>query len=195
MKKVGLLLIGLFVAFVNLNCLDAKIEYKDLTETLKSEGITPLYTKISEDKNRVMVDYFYNVKESESLKFLNFVNENYNEYGDLFEVRCYEVSGNEDNLKLMYNVADFLKEDYIEAPFIVLGETYFITFNEDIEENFIKAIQENYLWVLDKRTSIIDQVKVKYYRNETLMVGITIGIILLIIAGVIYSSVSNKKEA
>lgn len=193
MKKIGLLIICLFISFININKLDAKIEYKDLKDTLKDEGITPLFTKVSEDKNKVMVDYFYNTKDSKSLKFLNFINENYKEYGDLFELRCYEVSDNTDNLKLMYNIVDFLKESYIEAPFIILGETYFVTFNDELEENFIKAIQQNYVKELSERVSIIDQVKVKYYRNETLMVGITIGLFFLVIAGIIYATITNKK--
>lgn len=189
MRKCFIVLISLFCFLPSV--LNAEVESLDLLETLKDEGIeTSIDYKENDTQTTV---YMFRTKgEEKCIEFLNYLNDIYEQYGEFFKVRTYEVSLNEDNKLLMDNTIDYLSSEVNTTPFMVIGSTYFITYNESINHNFEKTFIEYYL--SGSSVDTIDEVLTRYYRNDTLIMTIFLSILILIPVGIVVISVKNKLE-
>ena len=130
--------------------------------------------------------------EEKSVSFLNYVNSIYNEYGSKFDLTIYEVGSNSDNSKLMDNVIDYIHSDVKTIPMIVMGDTHFVTWEDDLKENFINAINSNY--EMSTKVDKVQEVLVKYYRNYDLIIWSIIILVFAFIGGMIYASLKNRQQ-
>ncbi len=188
-KKILIIVFSLFLISSPM-VLKAEVKSLNLEEALKNEGIEPAFDKLIEDEKQVNVTFFRKKGEEKSVEFLKFLNEKYEEYGALFNLVSYEVSENEDNRELMNNVFDYLSAQVNDVPFITIGGAYFITYDESINENLISTIFSYY--DSQDKTDKVEEVLVKYYRNENLIIGVTIGGIALLIVLLVYASKKGK---
>ena len=76
------------------------------------------------------------------------------------------------------NIAEHSLEVAIIAHALaVIGNTYFITYDESVNENIEKSFIELYQSGYKDRLDTIETVKTRYYRNETLMLSIMFTVI------------------
>ena len=190
MKKI-LIMLSLVIISLMPNILNAEIKSDTLPEALKAENID---TNINykEDDNQVTIYFFREQGESKSREFLEHMNSIYDRYGVFFKMRIYEVSNNKDNYELMMNTFDYLQGNLTGAPFIMIGQTYFITYNDSVNENIEKAFLEMYQ--SGSKKDVVKEVMTKYYRNYTLILSVVFTIITSIVVLIIYLTIKNIKE-
>lgn len=194
MKKLLIIFLCLSLVFipsgVNASSKD-KIKSMNLEEALEMEGIEPLFEKYEENDDQVPVYLFMGQGEEKSVAFLNHVNSIYKEHGSKFKMVIYEVGSNYDNSKLMDNVIDYTHSNVTTVPLIVLGDTQMVTWQDDMAENFLKAIDSNYS--NKNRIDNVQEVLVKYYRNYDLMIWTVIILVLAFIGCMVYASIKGRK--
>ncbi len=190
MKKiVSSILISLLLLIpVKMN---AEIKSETLIEALEKENIE---TKINykESKEQVTIYFFRIQGETKSRNFLNYLNSIYDRYGMFFKVRIYEVSQNEDNMKLLENTFDYLGGEHNGAPFILIGSTYFVTYNDTVNDNIVKSFTEAYLG--GNKVDTVKEVLTKYYRNYTLILSIVFALVIGLTIVIVVTIINNKKE-
>lgn len=79
------------------------------------------------------------------------------EYGSYFKVVPYEVWNDEDNKKLMDDVAKYLNETVTGVPFIIVGDRNFKGYNEEIGKDILEEIKRQYELDDLSRTDVIKQ--------------------------------------
>ena len=192
MKKILIILLSvclvLFPAVLNAS----EIESLNLEEVLKSEGIAPSFDKYKESEKQTTIYFFRTAGDSNSISFLNYLNSIYNDYGEFFKVKTYEVGANSENKKLMDNTIDYLNSDVTSTPFIIIGDVHFISYDEGVNENIIKAIVMDY--ESEEKVDIIDEVLLRYYRNYDLYIGIILILVIGLIGAFVYASLKGSKE-
>lgn len=191
MKKIIILIMCLCFA-ISPVCLNAEIKSENLEEALKSENIEPKFSKYKEEKESVPIYFFRGQGDSKSRDFLNFLNDNYEEYGKFFRLVSYEVYYNNDNRELMENTKEYIHASVNSVPFMVIGDVHFITYDKSVNENLINTFLA--LYQSEKKVDKVSEVLVKYYRNYDLIIGIIIGIIVLIIVGIVYATIKGKNK-
>ena len=167
------------------------IKSMNLEEALKMESIEPVYEKYEENDKQVPVYFFMGQGEERSVSFLNYVNSIYDDYGSKFNLIVYEVGSNSDNSNLIDNVIDYIHSDVNTFPMIVIGDTHFTTWTDDLAENFVNAINSNYQ--MSTKIDNVADVLVKYYRNYDLMIWIIIILVFAFIGGMVYVSLKDRK--
>lgn len=191
MKKILIIIFSLCLLIIPSYLNAIEIESLNLEEALYSEGIEPLFDEYKEDDSQATIYLFRGLGESKSVDFLNYLNSIYNEYGSFFKVKSYEIGSNPKNSKLMDNVIDYLHSDVQTVPLIVIGDVHFITYDESVNENILKAMVASYQ--NNNPVDTIEEVLVKYYRNYDLMIWIIIISILAFVVGIVYASIKGKK--
>lgn len=193
MKKLLIIMMCSLIIFFP-NVLNASIKDRiksmNLDETLTMENIEPSYEKLEDNENQVSVYLFMGQGEEKSLEFLNYINSIYNEHGSKFKLVVYEVGSNVDNSKLMDNVIDYMHSNVMTVPMIIIGDTYFTTWEDDLKENFIKAVDSNY--ELSNRIDSVEEVLIKYYKNYDLIIWIIIILALMFIGSMVYVGLKNR---
>lgn len=171
--------------------MNAEIKSETLIEALEKENIE---TKINykESKEQVTIYFFRIQGETKSRNFLNYLNSIYDRYGMFFKVRIYEVSQNEDNMKLLENTFDYLGGEHNGAPFILIGSTYFVTYNDTVNDNIVKSFTEAYLG--GNKVDTVKEVLTKYYRNYTLILSIVFALVIGLTTVIVVTIINNKKE-
>ncbi len=190
MKKTLIIIIALILTIPYL--LKAEIKSEGLIESLKKEDIEIKCPNYKETDKQAIIYLFKQYGEEKSVNFLNFLNDICEEYGQFFKLKSYEIYTNEDNDLLFRNVQDYLKSQTTSVPFMVIGDSYFITFNEKNQENVLKTFLR--LYQTEDKPDKVEEVLVQYYRNETLMVITFFIIIITIISLIIVAKVTNKKR-
>lgn len=191
MKKI-LTIISITILTIIPYSLNAEIKSEGLIESLQKEEIEIKCPDYKETEEQAIIYLFKQYGEEKSLNFLNYLNDICEEYGQFFKLKSYEVYTNEDNRILFSNVIDYLKSQTSTVPFMVIGDSYFITFNEKNQENVLKTFLR--LYQMEEKPDKVEEVLVQYYRNDALMVGIFFGISFGIIALVIIARITNKKR-
>lgn len=194
MKKILIIIFVLcFIFFPNVFDASIKdnIKSMNLDEALKMEKIAPNYEKLEKNDNQVSVYLFMGQGEEKSVEFLKYVNSIYNEYGNKFNLVVYEIGSNQYNSTLMDNVIDYLHSDVITVPMIVIGDTHFVTWEDNLKENFIKIINLNY--EMDDKVDKVQEVLIKYYRNYDLIIWGIIISVLVFITGLVFVSLKDKN--
>jgi len=191
MKKLFIFILGLCL-FIFPYHLKAEINGLNLEESLKDANIEPVFKKYNENDKQVIVYFFRGKDESKSNAFLNYLNGIYEEYGKYFKLKSYEIFENADNKKLMDNVIDYLSANINDAPFIVVGDTYFATYDDSINENFLNTIVSEYN--NEKRVDKVEEVLVRYYRNYDLMIGLVITLVVVFIGLMVFAILQDNKK-
>lgn len=191
MKKI-LTIISITILTIIPHSLNAEIKSEGLIESLQKEEIEVKCPDYKETEEQAIIYLFKQYGEEKSIDFLNYLNDICEEYGQFFKLKSYEVYTNEDNRILFSNVIDYLKSQTSTVPFMVIGDSYFITFNEKNQENVLKTFLR--LYQMEDKPDKVEEVLVQYYRNDALMVGIFFGISFGLIAILIIARITNKNR-
>ena len=117
---------------------------QNLDEILTEEGIEHGFSNYEETDDQITIYLFHGRGCTYCKKFLNFLNDNIDEYGKYFKVVGYEVWYNTENAKLMDEVADFLGESSNGVPFIIIGDQVFTGYSSSWDEQILSAITNLY---------------------------------------------------
>lgn len=191
MRKI-LTIISITILTIIPYSLNAEIKSEGLIESLQKEEIEVKCPDYKETEEQAIIYLFKQYGEEKSINFLNYLNDICEEYGQFFKLKSYEVYTNEDNRILFSNVIDYLKSQTSTVPFMVIGDSYFITFNEKNQENVLKTFLR--LYQMEDKPDKVEEVLVQYYRNDALMVGIFFGISFGLIAILIIARITNKNR-
>ena len=96
------------------------------------------------DENKVNIYFFWGngcPHCEEEFKFLESIE---TEYGNYFTLNTFEVWYNKDNAKIMEQFVTAMKEEVTGIPYTIIGNKTFVGFSKKHEEEFLKAIKEQY---------------------------------------------------
>lgn len=189
MKKI-LVIISLIL--INPFILKAEIKSEGLIESLEKENIEVKCPEYKETDKQAIIYLFKQYGESKTLDLLNYLNDICEEYGEFFKLVSYEVYTNEDNNELYANTLDYLQSRSTSVPFMIVGDSYFTTFNENNQENFLKTFLR--LYQSEEKTDKMEEVMSKYYRNYNLIGCIIIGLIFTFIGLMVVAKIYNKDN-
>ena len=120
------------------------------------------------------------------------------EYSKLYELKTYEVWYDEENSKLMQDVADALGEEVGGVPFIVIGTKTFAGYASSMDNQIKTAIKTAY--ESDDYKDVVKEVSDgKYvpekYKFPVVPVAIVAGVVILAVIGmVIFTSEKDEEE-
>lgn len=107
---------------------------------------------------KIILYFFYgegcNFCEEET-KFLEEIK---TEYGKYVDVRMYEVNNNIKNYNLLKDVKSYFRVDNESIPFTIIGDTYYIGYDETAKEVIMKRLKE----CIASLHPEFEQVKVEY---------------------------------
>lgn len=92
------------------------------------------------------------------LTFLNSIND---EYGDMYELKSYEVWYNEDNYNLMKTISEFLEQPAQGVPYLIVGNKVFPGYASSYDADIKKAIKDLYNTDKSKRYDVFDEYEKK----------------------------------
>ena len=126
-------------------------------------------------------------------------------YGAYFKIVDFEVSGSQDNTKLMQKVKDYFKVTSQGVPYIVIGKydypdgfasDAFISGEENITmgDQLINQIKELYEVSEEERFDVFKELNIDPFakKDNTLAVGIISGIVIITIVGGIIVARKNS---
>lgn len=131
----------------------AETEAQDLMDTLERAGITPTVDSYTENDNQIPIYLFWSDECYHCHDFLEFINNNLEEYADKIKMRSYETA-NESNYNLEQKVAKFFNIEAPGVPLIVIGENTVYGFGEDNGDQILEAIDE--LYESEERYDVFD---------------------------------------
>ena len=158
MKKILGVLLGLcfmfLPMFVNAETKQkvdiSKYNTMNFTETLADEEIELKYTDYKESDDQVTIYLFRGKGCGYCRSFLNFLNDNAEEYGKYFKVVSFESWYDEDNSNLLDNISSYLGQPAQGVPFIIIGDQvypgYASSYDDSIKSNLtaLYEAQEDY---------------------------------------------------
>lgn len=189
MKKV-LMITTLILMFPFI--MNAEIKSEGLIESLEKENIEVKCPEYKETDEQAIIYLFKQYGESKTLDLLNYLNDLCEEYGQFFKLKSYEIYTNEDNKELFANTLEYLQSRSSSVPFMIVGDSYFITFNENNRETLLKTFLR--LYQAEEKTDKMEEVMSKYYRNYTLISCIIFGLIFTFIGLMVVAKVYNKDN-
>ena len=86
---------------------------------------------------------------------LAFLEEIYPQYQDIFDLYALEVWNNTENRELLEKVESYLNQSVRGVPVLLIGENMIMGYNENMNEEIIKAINEK------EETDVIQQIVLK----------------------------------
>lgn len=187
-KIIILFLLVMFNPFI----LKAEIKSEGLIESLKKENIEIKCPNYEENDKQATIYLFKQYGESKTLNLLNYLNDLCEEYGQFFKLKSYEIYINEDNKELFANTIDYLQSRSSDVPFMVVGDSYFITFNENNKETLLKTFLR--LYQSEEKVDKVEEVLTKYYRNDALIIGLFFGFIIAFVGLIVIAKVYNKEK-
>lgn len=189
MKKILMIITLILISPLVLN---AEIKSEGLIESLERENIEVKCPDYKETDNQAIIYLFKQYGESKTLDLLNYLNDLCEEYGQFFKLKSYEIYTNEDNKELFVNTLDYLQSQSSDVPFMVVGDSYFITFNENNKETLLKTFLR--LYQSEEKVDKVEEVLTKYYRNDALIISIFFGIMIAFIGAIVIAKVYNKER-
>ena len=152
MKKILGVLLGLcfmfLPMFVNAETKQkvdiSKYNTMNFTETLADEEIELKYTDYKESDDQVTIYLFRGKGCGYCRSFLNFLNDNAEEYGKYFKVVSFESWYDEDNSKLLSTISSFMGEQAGGVPYIIIGDQVFPGYADSYDDSIKSAITSLY---------------------------------------------------
>lgn len=165
-----------------------------LEDALKEEKIEYDLGDYTESDEKINIYLFRGDGCPHCQEFLEYVAKTLvKEQGDKFNVVSFEVWNDKDNASLMEKVADKLGEESSGVPYIIIGEKSFSGYSESMNEEIVKAIEDEYnaeekhdiLDNLDVETTTAKKQKAKKDSSSVvlLIVVAIVGIIVLVVTG------------
>jgi len=99
---------------------------------------------VTYNENKVNIYFFWGdgcPHCEEEFKFLKSIE---TEYGDYFTLNTFEVWHNEDNREILKQFANAMGDEVKGVPYTIIGNKTFAGFSEKYEQQFLKAIKEQY---------------------------------------------------
>ena len=187
MKKIILTLLLLLVLPLELKAL----EVTNLEDTLSREGISQ-EAEYTENDEQVTIYLFRGSGCSHCAEFLEFLSSNIEENGQYFKLRAYEVWKNPDNNKLAAAVAKKLGTSVDGVPFIVVGDQYFSGFSEEIGNQIMAKIKEEY--ESEDRVDVLSTIDLSNLEsNDTLVIVGICAVIVVLVGAVVFAKKKNKE--
>ncbi len=96
------------------------------------------------DENKVNIYFFWGngcPHCEEEFKFLKSIE---TEYGKYFTLNTFEVWHSKDNAKILEQFANAMRDEVKGVPYTIIGNKTFSGFSKNYEEQFLKAIKEQY---------------------------------------------------
>lgn len=135
-------------------------DYKTLNfvQTLEDEGIEKAFDNYKETDDQITI-YLFRGKECGFCRaFLTYMNSITEEYGKYFKMVTFEVWKDQKNSKLMQEISYFLKQPAGGVPYIIIGDTVFAGFSEEMYGEGIKqAIVNLYNTDKDERYDVFEE--------------------------------------
>lgn len=150
MKKIiSILLVGLLFIPSLINA--KEISYSDyktytLKEVLEEEGIDIDLGDYKESDDKINIYLFRGKGCTVCRNFVTFLANNVEEYGKYFNLVAFEVWYDNDNEKLLYEVAEVFGDEVDGVPYIVIGDESFPGFlaTDEYQESIFTAIKKLY---------------------------------------------------
>lgn len=92
------------------------------------------------------------------LTFLNSIND---EYGNMYELKSFEVWNNQNNYELMKSISEFLNETASGVPYLIIGKEVFPGYAASYDSSIKTAIEELYNTKKSKRYDVMEEYKKK----------------------------------
>lgn len=145
-KKIILIILVAFMFIPTISFAETKEYVKEnLKEALTKEGIEHDLGDYKESDKKINVYLFRGNGCGYCNRFLKFLNDNIEEYGQYFNLVSYEVMNNPNNAKLLTEVSTFMGGAVTSVPYIVIGDEVFSGFSEEEYGEKIKtAIKKLY---------------------------------------------------
>ena len=194
MKKIkNLLLIIAIVLGVPTSVYANSYTSLNLKETLTREKIEHDLSNYNETEDQITIYMFRGDRCAYCQSFLNFLNDNVNEYGKYFKLVSFEVWHNENNAALMGEVADHFGLTIKGVPFIIIGEKTFQGYTSSYDTEILETITNYY----NNKTTYKDVVETFLVEKEESTTGaaITIIVVLAAIAGVGFLIYMAKEDS
>ena len=132
-----------------------KYQYSNYKETLKQAGIKEKFSSYEETDDQVPIYLFRGENCDYCKDFLNFLNDNTEEYGKYFKLISFEIYGDNKNIKLMENAAEFMGIDVDGIPFVIIGNEYFEGYEEAYNSEIFDILVKTYETKVEDRVDII----------------------------------------
>ncbi len=174
----------------------AKTSYNKgtLEDALKAEKIKYDLGDYTESEDKINIYLFRGNGCPHCQEFLEYVAKTLiKDHGDKFNVVSIEVWNDKDNANLMQQVAKKLGEESSGVPYIIIGEKSFSGYSESMNEDIVKAIEEEYN--SEEKHDILDNLDVETIAENKkeskkdnssiilLIVVAVVGIIVLVVTG------------
>ena len=183
---------------------DTKLNVSDyktlgLKEVLAEEQIEMKYKDYKETDDQITIYLFRGNGCGYCRSFLNFLNDNAEEYGKYFKVVAFEVWYDEANSDLLNKVASFMGTSASGVPFIVIGDQVFPGYASSYDDGIKSAITT--LYDSKDRYDVFEAYneEVAKAKREKYMGFVTVAIVnaCMVVAGVAYTcyyvNKSNKE--
>lgn len=121
-------------------------KYKTLnfTQILEEEKIEIKDKNYKETDDQMTIYLFRGNGCGYCRAFLNFLNDNLEEYGKYFKVVGFEVWNDRNNSDLLGNVSAFLEQDAGGVPYIIIGKQVFAGFTDSYGDSIKSTIKSEY---------------------------------------------------
>ena len=116
----------------------------DFKESLAAEEIELKYTDYQETDDQVTIYLFRGQGCHYCKDFLNFLNDNAQEYGKYFKVRSFEVWSDDFNNNLLEVTSNFLNKPAGGVPYIIIGNKVFAGYAPSYNEEILTTIKDNF---------------------------------------------------
>ena len=116
----------------------------DFKESLAAEEIELKYTDYQETDDQVTIYLFRGQGCHYCKDFLNFLNDNAQEYGKYFKVRSFEVWSDDFNNNLLEVTSNFLNKPAGGVPYIIIGNKVFAGYAPSYNEEILATIKDNF---------------------------------------------------
>ena len=116
----------------------------DFKESLAAEEIGLKYPDYQETDDQVTIYLFRGQGCHYCKDFLNFLNDNAQEYGKYFKLRSYEVWSDTFNDDLLDITSEFLNKPASGVPYIIIGNKVFPGYAPSYNEEILATIKDAY---------------------------------------------------
>lgn len=153
MKRIMLLILS-FILLIPIT-VSASTRAQDLPDTLEEDGISISIEDYQETDDQVVMYLFWGNGCEHCQAELEFLNSILDEYKDKIKLRSYETWYNTSNAELEEKILNFFELTDKGVPFLIIGESTFIGYDEETTGEKIKtAIDELYQLPKEERYDV-----------------------------------------
>lgn len=167
--------------------------YKELVKNLKEYDLS----EYKDDENKINVYLFRGNTCSHCFEAVAYFASIYNKEGKYFNVKTYEVWGNEDNNNLMEKVGKKLGDEVSGVPYIVIGDKSWSGYSSSYNDEIMETIKSEYEKNKKERTDVVKNINKSVEKNDKNHASdiLAILIIILVVGGITIGIIMTRKKA